>query len=257
MLCVIEPDKSPIVEIIFKEALVEPDARHWTAVALTHSVASHAVAEKRALTVLSRKAICPPAIVTLTEPVLATFAGPIHVTKAALNDHASDVDPPTFPAVMDILRVWCIPETILQVTLDMDSHSEDSDAVDPRFTRIDRSRLTEVSVMVPLYECTGTLLGFSVLKNGTLNDHVSVKLPESMPLVTAARNVLNVPPGPRQRTSVSLTHSVASAAVPWILCFNVESTVPSPAPCKVMLMDPVVGQLTVDDILCVVCACDA
>ena len=80
MLCVIEPDKSPIVEIIFKEALVEPDARHWTAVALTHSVASHAVAEKRALTVLSRKAICPPAIVTLTEPVLATFAGPIHVT---------------------------------------------------------------------------------------------------------------------------------------------------------------------------------
>ena len=57
--------------------------------------------------------------------------------------------------------------------------------------------------------------------------------------MTAARNVLNVPPGPRQRTSVSLTHSVASQLVVLTLIVLVICTWAKALPATVMLTDPV------------------
>ena len=139
-----------------------------------------------------------------------------------MNDHACDLEPPTFPAVMDMMRVWSIPKLILQVTLERDCHWENSAAVDPRLTLSERTRLTdETSVInaevLTAEVCTGMLLALSVLNSGTLKDNVSVTLPPSMPVVTAIRNVLSVPCGPRHRTSVSLTHLVDSAPVPWTL----------------------------------------
>lgn len=142
-----------------------------------------------------------------------TFDGTLPDKWATLNDHACDLEPPTFPAVMDILRVWSIPKLILQVTLERDCHWENSAAVDPRLTLIDRTRLTEETSVMTAEVCAGTLLALSVLNSGTLNDNVSVTLPPSMPVVTAIRNVLSVLCGRRQRITVSLTQCVASLLV--------------------------------------------
>jgi hypothetical protein len=149
--------------------------------------------------------------------VATTFDIALPDKWATLNDHACDLEPPTFPAVMDIMREWSIPDNILHVTLERDCHSENSAAVDPRRTLIDRTRLTDETSVMTAEVCTGTLLALSVLNSGTLNDNVSVTLPASMPVVTAICNVLRVPCGPRHRTSVSLSHLVDSAPVPWSL----------------------------------------
>jgi hypothetical protein len=52
-LCVVDPDFCPTVEMSLKVELVDPEALHRTSVVLAHSVASLAVAEKRAPTELS------------------------------------------------------------------------------------------------------------------------------------------------------------------------------------------------------------
>jgi hypothetical protein len=145
--------------------------------------------------------------------VATTFDIALPDKWATLNDHACDLEPPTFPAVMDIMREWSIPDNILHVTLERDCHSENSAAVDPRRTLIDRTRLTDETSVMTAEVCTGTLLALSVLNSGTLNDNVSVTLPASMPVVTAVRNVLSVLCGRRQRIIVSLTQCVASLLV--------------------------------------------
>ena len=52
-LCVVDPDFCPTVDMSLKVELVDPEALHRTCVVLAHSVASIAVAEKRAPTELS------------------------------------------------------------------------------------------------------------------------------------------------------------------------------------------------------------
>ena len=140
---------------------------------------------------------------------------------------------------MDMMRVWSIPKLILQVTLERDCHWENSAAVDPRLTLSERTRLTDETSVINAEVCIGTLLALSVLNSGTLKDNVSVTLPPSMPVVTAIRNVLSVPCGPRHRTSVSLTQCVASQLVVLSLHALDHCTRAKLLPATVTLADPV------------------
>lgn len=163
--------------------------------------------------------------------------------NARLYDHASETEPPTRPAVMEVRRVLPKPDTVLQTTLERERQLEDSDAVDPKATQIDLSRFTDVRVTRPPNELKATFRGLKMLKNGVSKVNVSVKVPGSNPPVTTVRHVLSVPCCPRQRTPVSLTHFVASAAVLWTLPCIVKSYMPSPEPCTVTLTEPVLGML--------------
>ena len=111
--------------------------------------------------------------------------------------------------------------------------------MDPRRTLIDRTRLTDETSVMTAEVCTGTLLALSVLNSGTLNDNVSVTLPDSMPVVTAICNVLRVPCGRRQRITVLLTQSVASLLVVLTLHALVNCTWANVLPATVTLTDPV------------------
>ena len=121
----------------------------------------------------------------------------------------------------------------------------DSVAVDPSRTPVDLItiwfKVVTVMVVVALPPCKGTLVDLRVLRYAALNDIASVMLPARAPEVTAAINDLNDPCTPRQRISVSLTHSVASADVRCTLDIALVAPLPNPEPSTVILVDPVVG----------------